>query len=583
MRKLCIAIPTYNRCAELERALNDLLVLIWGGKNQNKIEILISNNGSTDNSAGVINEYTKKFECIGVPVLQITNSTNIGFDKNLLNCFMGSEAEYVWYLSDDDIVRSEALQIIFSDIEIYSPNCILYNFNQPPYDFNSPYIEENVFFNKVEEHSLESISKIIHWPKMSSIVMKSAKNLNADLKQSDYKFMHVGLFCQIALSHGKILHSRKFIAGVDDRYLEKVDFLPYVANYMSETIYKVFAKAGRMSLLKPYLEKYPTHYESPLNSCINFITHNNKNGIQIKKELLREVKAIIFLEVKKNKIVGYLNLTRGLPIRYFLSYIEKFFLLYKLRKVIGIAANKKKFINLIITPTKKQISDYLKPDYLYSKNSYSQYGEDVLIEQALERLRIHKSDVYYLDIGSNHPFYLSNTYYFYKNGGKGVCIEPDQLLYESFKKKRPRDSCLNVGVSIDDKKFADFYLMTANVLNTFSLEEAEKISAMGTYKIKNSIRVPMQNINEIFENSLERMPHFVSLDVEGLDLKILETLDFKRYRPSIFCIETLSYAENGEQEKNKKIIDFMKAIKYSIFADTYVNTIFVDSTLKEFK
>jgi FkbM family methyltransferase len=445
------------------------------------------------------------------------------------------------------------------------------------------YLKENLYFDKVNEDTLESISKIIHWPKMSSIVMKSAKNLKTDLGLLDYKFMHVGLFCQIALSHGKILHSRKFIAGVDDRYLEKVDFLPYVANYMSETIYKVFAKAGRMSLLKPYLEKYPTHYESPLNSCINFITHNNKNGIQIKKELLREVKAIIFLEVKKNKIVGYLNLTRGLPIRYFLSYIEKFFLLYKLRKVIGIAANKKKFINLIITPTKKQISDYLKPDYLYSKNSYSQYGEDVLIEQALERLRIHKSDVYYLDIGSNHPFYLSNTYYFYKNGGKGVCIEPDQLLYESFKKKRPRDSCLNVGVSIDDKKFADFYLMTANVLNTFSLEEAEKISAMGTYKIKNSIRVPMQNINEIFENSLERMPHFVSLDVEGLDLKILETLDFKRYRPSIFCIETLSYAENGEQEKNKKIIDFMKAIKYSIFADTYVNTIFVDSTLKEFK
>jgi hypothetical protein len=124
--------------------------------------------------------------------------------------------------------------------------------------------------------------------------------------------------------------------------------------------------------------------------------------------------------------------------------------------------------------------------------------------------------------------------------------------------------------------------MTANVLNTFSLDEAEKISDMGTYKIKNSIRVPMQNINEIFEDSLERLPNFISLDVEGLDLKILETLDFNRYRPSIFCIETLSYSENGQQEKNQKIIDFMKAKNYSIFADTYVNTIFVDSTLKEF-
>ena len=36
------------------------------------------------------------------------------------------------------------------------------------------------------------------------------------------------------------------------------------------------------------------------------------------------------------------------------------------------------------------------------------------------------------------------------------------------------------------------------------------------------------------------------------------------------------------EEKNKNIIDFMKVKNYSIFADTYVNTIFVDSTLKEF-
>jgi len=384
---------------------------------------------------------------------------------------------------------------------------------------------------------------------MSSIVMKSAKNLNGDLSQSDYKFMHVGLFCEIALSHGKVLHSRKFIAGVDDRYLEKVDFLPYVANYMSETVYKVFEKAGRMSLLKPYLEKYPTHYESPLNSCINFITHSNRNGIQIKKELRREVKAIISSELKKSKIEGYSNLTRGLPIRYFLSYIEKNFKLYKLRKIISIAVNKRKFTNLMLTSTKKQIFEYLKPDFMYSKKSYSQYGEDILIEQALERLKVINSDVCYLDIGSNHPFYLSNTYYFYKKGASGVCIEPDESLYKKFIKKRPRDNCINVGVSIDDKKFSDFYLMTANVLNTFSFDEAEKISAMGTYKIKESRRVPMQSINEIFQNSFKRLPDFISLDVEGLDLKILETLDFDRFRPHIFCKQTLSYSENSKQEK----------------------------------
>jgi hypothetical protein len=91
-----------------------------------------------------------------------------------------------------------------------------------------------------------------------------------------------------------------------------------------------------MSLLKPYLEKYPIHYESPLNSCINFITHSNRNGIQIKKELQSEIKAIISSELKKSKIDGYSNFTRGLPLRYSLSYIEKFFKLHNLRKIISI-------------------------------------------------------------------------------------------------------------------------------------------------------------------------------------------------------------------------------------------------------
>ncbi len=68
----------------------------------------------------------------------------------------------------------------------------------------------------------------------------------------------------------------------------------------------------------------------------------------------------------------------------------------------------------------------------------------------------------------------------------------------------------------------------------------------------------------------------VSLDVEGLELEILEEFDLQRYRPAVFCIETISYAINGSGVKSSEIADFMAASGYMVFADTHINTIFVD-------
>jgi len=582
MRKLCIAIPTFNRCIELDRALNDLFSIIQVSKKSNEIEILISDNGSNDETVNISKTFTKKFESIGIPLRLISNSTNIGFDKNLLNCFLYCEAEYVWFLSDDDVIRSEAVEIILSDIDCFKPNCILYNFNQKPYNFGTPYITENKYFSYVNEESLDAIIKILQWPKMSSIVMKGQRSLNVDFHKLDYKFMHVGLFCQIALSRGRILHSKKFIAGADDKYLEKIDFMPFVANYMNETIYEIFVKSGRIELQSIYADRFPPHYVTPFNACLQFVTHNNRYGVPIKKELKKEINNLIFLDLKKNKIKDYSLKELFLILKYFISYIEKILKLHKPRKCISEIKKIKNLSFDIHIVLKKIISRLLKPDFMFSKRTYSQYGEDLIIEQALNRLNISSSNCYYLDIGSNHPYYLSNTYYFYKKGSRGVCIEPDISLVPNFRKKRKEDKCISAGVSIDRSSFSDFYLMTANVLNTFSYIEAEKISAMGTYKIKDSRRVQMVSINEIFHKHLEKPVDFVSLDVEGLDLNILETLDFNRFRPPIFCIETLAYSENSIQEKNSEVMEFMKAKNYIVFADTYVNTIFVDSMLKEF-
>ena len=59
-------------------------------------------------------------------------------------------------------------------------------------------------------------------------------------------------------------------------------------------------------------------------------------------------------------------------------------------------------------------------------------------------------------------------------------------------------------------------------------------------------------------------------------MSILETFDFSRFRPQVFVIETLTYTEDNSERKEQDIIRHMESVGYMTYADTYVNTLFVD-------
>lgn len=75
-------------------------------------------------------------------------------------------------------------------------------------------------------------------------------------------------------------------------------------------------------------------------------------------------------------------------------------------------------------------------DYRCKKASYSQSGEDLIIQRIFSSL--NKKPVF-MDIGANHPYSLSNTYLFYKKKQYGVCVEPDPKLFEVLRISRPKE------------------------------------------------------------------------------------------------------------------------------------------------
>jgi FkbM family methyltransferase len=203
--------------------------------------------------------------------------------------------------------------------------------------------------------------------------------------------------------------------------------------------------------------------------------------------------------------------------------------------------------------------------------TYAQCGEDRILQFLLGLLGITKPS--YLDIGAHHPTHLSNTYLFYKDGARGVCVEPDPRLCQNIKDGRPHDTCLNIGIAAGDTRNLNFYVFNDPTMNTFSEEVKEEQLHAGLI-LRQQLQVEVQSINSVIARHFPSgCPNLVSLDTEGMDMAILQTLDFEKYRPEAFCIETLT---NTEDRKMTEIIDFMHSKGYVVYADTFVNTIFVE-------
>ena len=209
------------------------------------------------------------------------------------------------------------------------------------------------------------------------------------------------------------------------------------------------------------------------------------------------------------------------------------------------------------------------------KISYSQAGEDCIVALAFHVLGIAKPS--YLDIGAHHPTSLSNTFFFYKKGCHGVCVEPDPKYARLFRTKRRRDVFLNVAVSFNEAKEADFYLMKSHALNTLSRDSALAMEKVGE-KIARVVKIKLLNVNTIIEQHFPTGVDFVSLDAEGVDIEILKSFHLDSVRPRVFCIETLAF-EN--QKKVYDVSDFMLANGYFVFGETHINTIYVDRQMWE--
>ncbi len=238
----------------------------------------------------------------------------------------------------------------------------------------------------------------------------------------------------------------------------------------------------------------------------------------------------------------------------------------------------------------KQIVKAILPKYLieklviiknnyfdgYALKSYSQEGEDMILRGLFEKQKTG----FYVDVGAHHPKRFSNTFFFYKKGWCGINIDAMPNSMKLFDKIRPRDINLEIPIS-DKKQKLKYYMFNEPALNGFSKELAEKRDGKDNYKIISEKDMETSTLEEILEKYL---PHdqeidFMSIDVEGLDLQVLKSNNWKLFRPKFLLVEVLG--SSIEEMANSKEYKYLAGFGYEFFAKTLNTVIFQRKDIKE--
>jgi abequosyltransferase len=180
---LSIVIPTFNRSYYLKRNIEHLDNEIFRSKFNTKIELIVIDNSSTDNSLSVLRDFRPRMSNFSY----FKNKFNYGSDINIAKSFDIARGNFVLILGDDDFILNGALNSI----------CYLLSDKKP-----------DIFYLKTCGYN-KSIEEVKFKNHHEVKVYKSAKSFILDI--------NAGLTCISSLIFNKRQHSsivaKKFIGS----------------------------------------------------------------------------------------------------------------------------------------------------------------------------------------------------------------------------------------------------------------------------------------------------------------------------------------------------------------------------------
>jgi FkbM family methyltransferase len=190
--------------------------------------------------------------------------------------------------------------------------------------------------------------------------------------------------------------------------------------------------------------------------------------------------------------------------------------------------------------------------------SFSQFGEDLVLEHLLP------NKGFYVDIGANHPVTHSNTWLFYRNGWRGIVVEPNPQLAKLHRHRRPRDVVIEVAAG---RKSGWGKLLLGESHLTSRVEAGGSAKAGGS-----EISISIKTLRQILKEHLPKgvQGGLLNVDCEGMDLQVLQGNDWRQWRPAVIC------AEAKTRKEERDLCRYLESKRYRFVGRVFYSVIYQD-------
>lgn len=202
----------------------------------------------------------------------------------------------------------------------------------------------------------------------------------------------------------------------------------------------------------------------------------------------------------------------------------------------------------------------------------AQEGEDALLKRLLKWH--YNNPGFYVDVGAHHPTRFSNTYHYYLKGWRGINIDPIPGGMKLFDEQRPDDINLEMGIANQGGELT-YTVFKEPAFNTFDLGSVAYAETR-TEKVGEH-QITVKPLSVVLEEYVpeEKPITFMSVDVEGFELSVLQSNNWQKYRPMFVIAEALT--DDALQE----ISDYFTSVNYVRVASTKNSYFFCDKALWE--
>jgi len=140
---------------------------------------------------------------------------------------------------------------------------------------------------------------------------------------------------------------------------------------------------------------------------------------------------------------------------------------------------------------------------------------------------------FFVEVGANDPRWISQTFAMEQRGWTGVLVEPQPDLADALRRARTA-KVFAVACSSRADAGSHLTLHLAGPQSSFD----QRLNS-GDVKPHGTLDVPVRTLDDILAEAGATTLDFVSIDVEGHELQVLDGFDLERWRPRLLIVEDL--------------------------------------------